>query len=130
VDRSSKIVRGKKKGQTTKARVKRRAVPERVRSHQRVEDVTRPSGDYRTGASRDNAGPQARETVVLATNSASKMNDQSGRSDLPQRPDSAPTTTIYPQATATALAALEAWFLLPLRTWQSWQGAWARLLLR
>jgi hypothetical protein len=45
------------------------------------------------------------------------MNDQSGRSDLPP-------------ATATALAVLVAWFLLPLRNLQSWQEAWFRLLPR
>jgi hypothetical protein len=36
----------------------------------------------------------------------------------------------YPQATVTALAALQAWFLLPLRNLQSWQEAWFQLLPR
>jgi hypothetical protein len=39
-------------------------------------------------------------------------------------------TAIYPQATVTALAALQAWFLLPLRNLQSWQEAWFRPLPR
>jgi hypothetical protein len=39
-------------------------------------------------------------------------------------------TAIYPQATVTVLATLQAWFLLPLRNLQSWQEAWFQLLPR
>ena len=100
-------------------------MPERMRSEGRVEEVTHGAGNYGTDGSRDNAGPQAREAVALASNAAPKMNEQSGRSDLPQRPDTgARATAIYPQATAIALAALQAWFLLPFRNLQSWQEAW------
>jgi hypothetical protein len=133
VSRSSKAIKGKRKVATKKARpaIKRRAVPERMRSERLVEEVTHGAGNYGTNGSRDDAGPQAGEAVALATNAAPKMNDQSGRSDPPQRPDgTARATAIYPQATATALAALQAWFLLPLRNLQSWQEAWFRLLPR
>ena len=131
MSRSSKAIKGKRKVETKKARVKRRAVPERMRSERGVEEVTHGAGYYGTSGSCDNAGSQAREAVALATNAAPKMNDQSGRSDPPQRPDGmARATAIYPQATATALAALQAWFLLPLRNLQSWQNAWFRLLPR
>jgi hypothetical protein len=134
VSRSSKAIKGKQKVVTKKARrtVQRRAVPERMRSERRVDEVTHGAGNYGTNRSRDeDAGPQAGEAVALATNAAPKMNDQSGRSDPPQRPDTvARATAIYPQATATALAALQEWFLLPLRNLQSWQEAWFRLLPR
>ena len=131
MNRSSRAVKGKRKVVTKKARVKRRAVPERMRSKRSVEEVTHGAGYYGTSGSCDNAGSQAGEAVALATNAAPKMNDQSGRSDPPHRPDTvAGTTPIYPQATATALAALQAWFLLPLRNLQSWQNAWFRLLPR
>jgi hypothetical protein len=129
VSRSSKAIKGKRKVETKKARVKRRAVPERMRSERGVEGVTHGAGDYATNGSRDNAGSQAGEAVALATNATPKMNDQSGRFDPPQRPDAmARATAIYPQA--TALAALQAWFLLPLRNLQSWQEAWFRILPR
>ena len=133
VSRSSKAVKRKRKVETKKARtaVKRRAAPERMRSERRVEEVTRGAGNYGTNGSRDNAAIPAGEAVVLTANPASKMNDQSGRSDPPRRPDTVVrATAIYPQATATALAALQAWFLLPLRNLQSWQEAWSRLLPR
>jgi hypothetical protein len=133
VSRSSKVIKGKRKVAAKKARrtVQRRAVPERMRSERRVDEVTRGAGNYGTKGSRDDAGPQAGEAVALATNAAPKMNDQSGRSDLLQRPDTvARATALYPEAPATALAALQAWFLLPLRNLQSWQEAWFRLLPR
>ena len=129
MSRSSKVIKGKRK--VAKAGVKRRAAPGRMRSERRVEEVTHRAGNYGTNGSRDNTDPQAGDAVVFATNAAPKMNDQSGKSDLPQRPDTlARATAIYPQATATALAALQAWFLLPLRNLQSWQEAWFRLLPR
>ena len=56
VSRSSKAVKGKRKVETKKARVKRRAVPERMRSERRVEEVTHGAGNYGTNGSRDNAG--------------------------------------------------------------------------
>jgi hypothetical protein len=127
VSRSSKAIKGRRKVAAKKARraVKRRGVPERMR----MEDVAHGAGNYGTNGSRDNAGPQAGEAVALATNVAPKMNDQSGRSDPLRRANTvARATVIYPQATATALAALQAWFLLPLRNLQSWQEAWFRLL--
>lgn len=106
-------------------------MPERVRSDRRLEEVTRPAGDDRRGGSRDNAGSLPSQAGVLASNAAPKMNDPSGRSDLSLRPETIDlATAIYPQPTAIALAALQSWFLLPFRTWQSWQGAYARLLLR
>jgi hypothetical protein len=112
VSRSSKAVKGKRKVETKTGRVRRRAIPQRMRFER----------------SRDNAGPQAGPAVALATNAAPKMNDQL---DPPQRPDTvARATAIYPQATATALAAVQAWFLLPLRNLQIWQEAWFRLLPR
>ena len=77
---------------------------ERMRSERRVEEVTHGAGNCGTN------GSQAGEAVALAPNAAPKMNDQSGRTDLPQRPDTvARATAIYPQATVTALAALQAW---------------------
>ena len=80
VSRSSKAIKGKQKVAAKKARpaVKRRAVPERMRSERRVEEVTHGAGNYGTNGSRDNAGTG--EAVALATNAAPKMNDQSGRS--------------------------------------------------
>jgi len=87
VDQTSRPAKRKGKAATKKARVKRRAVPERLGSDRRVE-ATKPAKD---------------------------------------EPD---VTSSEYQRHATALAAVQAWFLLPLRTWQSWQGAWARLLLR
>ena len=129
VSRSSRAVKGKRKVETKKARVKRRAVPERMRSERGVEEGTHGAGHYGTNGSRDNAGSQAGEAVAAIA--APKMNDQSGRSDPPERPGAmARTTAIYPQVAATALAALQAWFLLPLRNMQSWQEAWFRLLPR
>ena len=129
MSRSSRAIKGKQKVAAKKARpaVIRRTVPERVRSERRVEEVTRGAGNSGTNGSRDNAG----KSVALATNAAPKMNDQSGRS----LPFSAPipvlrATAIYPQATVTVLATLQAWFLLPLRNLQSWQEAWFRLLPR
>jgi hypothetical protein len=103
-------------------------MPERMRSGRRVEEVTQGAGNYGTNGLPDNAGPQAGEAATLATNAAPTMTEQSGRSDPLQRPDTAArATALYPEATATALAALQAWFLLPLRSWQSWQEAWFRL---
>ena len=100
--RSSKAVKWKRKVSAKKARtaVKRRAAPERMRSERRIDEVTH------------GAGP--------------KMNDQSSRSDPLQHPDN----VVRAAATATALAALQAWFLLPLRNLQSWQEVWFRLLPR
>jgi hypothetical protein len=101
-----------------------------MRSERGIEEVTDGAGYYATNGSRDSAGSQAAEAVALATNAAPKMNDP-GSSDPPERPDAmARATAIYPQVTATALAALQAWFLLPLRNLQSWQEAWFRLLPR
>ena len=97
---------------------------ERMRSKRGVEKVTHDAGCYGTSGSYDNAGSQAGEAVALAAIAAPKMNDQSGRSDPPQRPDA------MARATATALTALQAWFLLPLRNLQSWQEAWFRPLPR
>jgi hypothetical protein len=107
VNRSSRAVKGKRKVVTKKARVKRRAVPERMRFKRGVEEVTHGAGYYGTSGSCDNAGSQAGEAVALATNAAPKMNDQSGRSDPPHRPDTvAGTTPIYPQATATGFGGI------------------------
>ena len=128
MNRRSKVVKGKTKVETKKARVKRRTVPERVRADRRVEEVTRPAGDNRTGGSRDNAGSRPRQAGVLPLN-APKMNDQSGGLDLPRRPETIDLATGNLSA-ANAVAALQAWFLLPLCTWRSWQGVYARLLLR
>lgn len=129
MSRTSKAIKGKRKVEAKKARpaVKRRAVPELMRSERRVKEV-QGAGNYGTNGSCDNAGPQAGEAVALATNAAP---NQSGRSDPLQRPDTvARATALYPQATTTALAALQAWFLLPLRSLQTWQEAWFRLLPR
>ena len=124
MSRSSKAVNGKRKVEAKTARpaVKRRAVPERMRSGK----VIHGAGNYGTSKSRDNGG----EAVALAMNDAPKMNDPlypgpppaAGTAAQPDRSDS--------QATATALAALQAWFLLPLRNLQIWQEAWFRLLPR
>jgi hypothetical protein len=103
VNRSSKAVKGKRRVET-KARLKRRAVQERIRSEWRIDEATHGAGNYGTNGSPDNAGPQAGEAVALAANVAPKMNEQS-------------------------LAALQAWVLLPLRNLQSWQEAWLRLLM-
>ena len=135
MSRTSKAIKGKRKVVTKKARppIKRRAVPKRMQSERRVEEVTHGAGNYGIGGARDSAGAQAGEAVALATNAAaSKMTVQS-RSDPLQGagPDTvARTPPFYPQATATALAALQAWFLLPLRILQNWQEAWFRLLPR
>src|SRR5215471_12800339 len=48
-------------------------------------------------------------------------------SDPPERQGAVPND---PQAMTSALAAFQALFLLPLRSWLSWQGAWLRLLSR
>jgi len=101
-------------------------VPERMRSKRRGEEVIHASTNYRPRESSDNAASKADEAVVLPANAALKMDESSGiRSHRPRRPD-----TGDPQATATTLAVLEAWFLLPLRSFQSWQKIWFRLLLR
>ena len=58
------------------------------------------------------------------------MDDQVGKSGSEPPGTVTPATAIHPQATAIALAAFQAWFLLPLRTLQNWQEAWFRLLPR
>jgi hypothetical protein len=104
MNRSSKVVKGKRKVETKRARVERRAVPERMRSKPGVEEVTNGEGYYGPRGSGDNAaGSKAAEAIALATHAA---------------------------PTAPAFAALQAWFLLPLRNLQSWQDAWFRLLPR
>jgi len=132
VKRSSKVVRGKRTAERKKARsaTKRRAVPERMRSDRRVEEITDRAGNHGANWSRGNPGVPPEEAVPLSTNAGSKMDE--GRSDHPQYSNKAvPPTAIYPQMiTATALAGLQAWFLLPLRALQSWQEAWSRLLPR
>ena len=130
---AARLSKGKRKVAVRKARrtVQRRAVPERMRSERRVDEVTHGAGNYGTNGPRDNAGPQEGKVVSLATNAAPKMNDQLGKSDLLQRPDTvAWASALYPEAPAAALAALQVWFLLPLRILQSWQEAWFRLLPR
>jgi len=117
VGRSSNTVTRKRKVATKKAQAKRKALPERVRSERRIEEVTHGSGD--------NAG-----AVALATNAGPKMDDQVGKSGSEPPGTVTPATAIHPQATAIALAAFQAWFLLPLRTLQNWQEAWFRLLPR
>jgi hypothetical protein len=120
VSRSSKAVKGKRKVETKNVRIKKRAIPERIRSER----------------SRDNTGPQAGEAVALAavalaTDAAPDVNDQPGRFDPPQPPDTVGrATVIYSEGAATALAALQTWFLMPLRSLQGWQEAWFRLLPR
>lgn len=96
-------------------------MPERVRSDRRVEAATNAGENRGKDTLHDNAGVQA----------ADKMNDQSTRSDPPQRPN--PLTrgmAMYPQTAATALPGLQAWFLFPFRAFQIWQDAWFRLLSR
>jgi hypothetical protein len=73
VSRSSRAVKGKRKVETKKARVKRRAVPERMRSERGVEEGTHRAGHYGTNGSRDNAGSQAGEAVALAAIAAPKI---------------------------------------------------------
>ena len=72
MSRSSKAIKGKRKLEAKKSRtaVKRRAVPEHMRSERRVEEVTHGPGNHRTHGSRDNAGPQAGDAVPLAPSTA------------------------------------------------------------
>ena len=106
-------------------------MPERMRSERRVDEATHGAGNYGTNGSRDDAGLRRARQLRLLRMPRPTMNDQLGRSDLLQRPDTvARATALYPEAPATALAALQAWFLLPLRNLQSWQEAWFRLLPR
>jgi hypothetical protein len=120
VSRSSKAVKGKRKVEAKKARpaVKRRAVPERMRSDRRV-DEGRPDAAKRvTDELRGNAGGLAGQAISPADSS-----------DPPRRQETlVGAVQIYPPA--TILAALQVWFLLPLRSLQIWQEAWFRLLPR
>jgi len=117
MSRSSKTVRGKRKPETKTARkaVKRRAVPERMRSDRGVEEMTHSAGEYGIRGG-ENEKLQAPHPAPVATSAASNINER--------RPDA------VMQATASALAAVQAWFVLPLRTLQCWQQAWVRLVPR
>ena len=114
--RSNKAVKGKRKVAAKKARpaVKRRAVPERIRSDRHVEEV------------RSNADKLVTEGI------GSNVVPLTGQAISPDSPQGKDTGAMqaYPHATAAVFAALQALFLLPLRSLQIWQEAWFRLLPR
>ena len=121
--RISKDIKNKRKVAPKKARptVTTRVVFGRSRSQRRIEGGTHGVRKHGASGSRDIAGLEPSEPV----------GDQPGKSELLQRPETvARAMALYPQTTATASAALQAWFLLALRNLQSWQGAWFRLLPR
>jgi hypothetical protein len=94
-------------------------VPERMRSNRRVDEGRPDAGKRVTDGFRNNAGPLAGQAVSAADSSP------------PRRQETlVGTVQIYPQAMATVLAALQALFLLPLRSLQTWQEVWLRLLPR
>jgi hypothetical protein len=119
VRRSSKAVKWKRNVSAKKARtaVKRRAVPERMRSDRRVDEGRPDAGKRVTDGFRNNAGPLAGQAA--ADSSPPRRQETLGGA-----------VQIYPQATATVLAALQVLYLLPLRSLQTWQEAWLRLLPR
>lgn len=120
--RGSNAVKAKPKNR--RAAVKRRAVPERMRSDLRVERHPN-AGKRITDGHRDNAGLQAGDAVSVAASAAS---NPSIGSDPPQRPIALMRGISH--TTATSLPGFQAWFLFPLRAFQIWQNAWFGLLPR
>jgi hypothetical protein len=120
VRRSNKAVKGKRKVAAKKARpaVKRRAVPERIRSDSHVEEVSSNAGKLVTEGIGSNVVPLTGQAISPADDADSPRGQETG------------AMQIYPHATATVFAALQALFLLPLRSLQSWQEAWSRFLPR
>ena len=118
--RSNKAVKGKRKVAAKKARpaIRRRAVPERIRSIRHVEEVRPNAGKSVTEGIGSNAVPLRGHAISTADSSGSPQGLETE------------AVQIYPHATATVFAALQALFLLPLRSFQSWQEAWSRFLLR
>ncbi len=111
-----KAVRGKQKIKAEKKgrpAAKRRALATPMPSDRRVEDVTRGAKNSSTGELRD------RVAIAPATNARSDMSDQPSSQN-----------NLATQATATVWPGLQALYLLPLRSLQSWQEAWFRLLPR
>jgi hypothetical protein len=95
-------------------------MPERMRSDRGVDEGRPDAGKRVTDGLPDNAGLLAGQAISAADSS-----------DPPRRQETlVGTVQIYPQATATVLATLQALFLLPLRGLQTWQEAWLRLLPR
>ena len=126
--RSSKAAKGKRKVAAKKARsaVRRRAMPERMRSDRHISVVTHAATKRGTNEASDT--PRA---ASLVTNAPPNVADQSAGSDPSQRPDVRMRgMAMYPQTIATALPGLQAWFLFPIRAFQIWQEAWFRLLPR
>ena len=118
--RSNKAVKGKRKVAAKKARpaVKRRAVPERIRSDRHVEEVRSNADKLVTEGIGSNVAPLTGQAISPADDADSPRGQETG------------AMQIYPHATATVFAALQALFLLPLRSLQSWQEAWSRFLPR
>jgi len=118
--RSNKAVKGKRKVAAKKARpaIKRRAVPERIRSDRHVEEVRSNADKLVTEGIGSNVVPLTGQAVSPADNADSPQGQETG------------AMQIYPHATATAFAALQALFLLPLLSLQIWQEAWSRSLPR
>ena len=118
--RSNKAVKGKRKVAAKKARpaIKRRAVPERIRSDRHVEEVRSNADKLVTEGMGSNVVPLTGQAISPADNADSPQGQETG------------AMQIYPHATATVFAALQALFLLPLRSLQSWQEAWSRFLPR
>ena len=118
--RSNKAVKGKRKVAAKKASpaIKRRAVPERIRSDRHVEEVRSNADKLVTEGIGSNVVPLTGQAVSPADNADSPQGQETG------------AMQIYPHATATAFAALQALFLLPLLSLQIWQEAWSRSLPR
>ena len=118
--RSNKAVKGKRKVAAKKARpaVKRRAVPERIRSDRHVEEVRSNADKLVTEGIGSNVVPLTGQAISPADDADSPRGQETG------------AMQIYPHATATAFAALQALFLLPLLSLQIWQEAWSRFLPR
>jgi len=120
VRRSNKAVKGKLKVAAKKAKpvIKGKAVPERIRSDRYVEEVRPNAEKLVTDGMAGN--------VVHLTDPAISL---AGNADRLRGPETG-AIQAYPHGTAAVFAALQALFLLPLRSLQTWQEAWFRLLPR
>ena len=107
--RSNKAVKGKRKVAAKKARpaIRRRAVPERIRSNRHVDEVRPNAGKSVTEGIGSNAVPLRGHAISPADSSGSPQGLETE------------AVQIYPHATATVFAALQALFLFPLRSLQS-----------
>ena len=93
-------------------------MPERIRSDRHVEEVRSNADKLVTEGMGSNVVPLTGQAISPADNADSPQGQETG------------AMQIYPHATATAFAALQALFLLPLLSLQIWQEAWSRSLPR